>query len=182
MPKEFLMPQLVEIGVLGRPHGIRGEIRVQYYAGSFDLLNGAVFLRAGSGPARPASIAGRRMHQGQPVIALEGVTDRTAAESLRGQALLIAEDRLPPAEGNEHYLHAIIGFSVKEKKSGAMLGVLDHVLFYGGQETWAILAENGSEILLPAIPDFVDAIDEASRLILVSPPEGLVELYTTGAR
>ncbi len=176
------MPRLVEIGVLGRPHGIRGEIRVQYYAESFDLLNGAVFLRANLGPARPASIAGWRMHRGQPVITLEGVNDRASAEAVRGQALLISEDRLPPVEENEHYLHTIIGFKVIEKASGATLGTLDHVLFYGGQETWAILAEDGNEILLPSIPDFVDAIDEEARLILVSPPAGLVELYTEGAR
>ena len=35
---------LVEIGTLARPHGIRGEIRVNYYADSLELLRGQTLL------------------------------------------------------------------------------------------------------------------------------------------
>ena len=48
---------LVEIGMLARPHGIRGEIRVNYYADSLELLRGdVVYLQAGNKPPRKMEI------------------------------------------------------------------------------------------------------------------------------
>lgn len=58
---------LVEIGTLARPHGIRGEIRVNYYADSLELLRGdVVYLQAGNKPPRKMEIDTIRMHQGTP--------------------------------------------------------------------------------------------------------------------
>ena len=60
---------LVEIGTLARPHGIRGEIRVNYYADSLELLRGdVVYLQAGNKPPRKMEIDTVRMHQGTPLI------------------------------------------------------------------------------------------------------------------
>ena len=87
---------LVEIGTLARPHGIRGEIRVNYYADSLELLRGdVVYLQAGNKPPRKMEIDTVRMHQGMPLIRFVEAPDRTAAEFLRGQTLLIPESALP---------------------------------------------------------------------------------------
>ncbi len=171
------MPQLVEIGVLARPHGIRGEVCVHYFATSPKLLQGELYAQAGNLPPRPIRVTGLRMHHGQPIVTIEGVPDRSGAEMLRGQRLLIPEEVLPPTEEDEHYIYELIEYEVFDKTSEARLGRLDHVLFYGEQETWVILDDAKKEILLPAVPQFVDSIDDNTRRILVSPPEGLLELY-----
>ena len=139
---------LVEIGTLARPHGIRGEIRVNYYADSLELL-----------------------------IRFVEAPDRTAAEFLRGQTLLIPESALPELDEDEVYLHDMLGLSVVLDATGQKLGVLDHVLFHGEQEIWAILTPEGKEILLPAVPEFVADIDLDTEVIRITPPEGLLELY-----
>ena len=157
---------LVEIGTLARPHGIRGEIRVNYYADSLELLRGdVVYLQAG------------RMHQGTPLIRFVEAPDRTAAEFLRGQTLLIPESALPELDEDEVYLHDMLGLSVVLDATGQKLGVLDHVLFHGEQELWSILTPEGKEILLPAVPEFVADIDLDTEIIRITPPEGLLELY-----
>ena len=124
---------LVEIGTLARPHGIRGEIRVNYYADSLELL--------------------------------------------RGQTLLIPESALPELDEDEVYLHDMLGLSVVLDATGQKLGVLDHVHFHGEQELWSILTQEGKEILLPAVPEFVADIDLDTEIIRITPPEGLLELY-----
>ena len=169
---------LVEIGTLARPHGIRGEIRVNYYADSLELLRGdVVYLQAGNKPPRKMEIDTVRMHQGTPLIRFVEAPDRTAAEFLRGQTLLIPESALPELDEDEVYLHDMLGLSVVLDATGQKLGVLDHVLFHGEQELWSILTPEGKEILLPAVPEFVADIDLDTEIIRITPPEGLLEPY-----
>ena len=182
---------LVEIGMLARPHGIRGEIRVNYYADSLELLRGdVVYLQAGNKPPRKMEIDTVRMHQGTPLIRFVEAPDRTAAEFLRGQTLLIPESALPELDEDEVYLHDMLGLSVVLDATGQKLGVLDHVLFPAGQEIWSIRAyregeyapgdpgrASGHEILFPAVPEFVADIDLDTEIIRITPPEGLLELY-----
>lgn len=103
--------------------------------------------------------------------------DRTAAEFLRGQTLLIPESALPELDEDEVYLHDMLGLSVVLDATGQKLGVLDHVLFHGEQELWSILTPEGKDILLPAVPEFVADIDLDTEIIRITPPEGLLELY-----
>lgn len=169
---------LVEIGTLTRPHGIQGELRIDYYADSLDLLKGEnVFLQAGNRPPRRVHVAGVRLHQGTPLIRFAEASDRTQAEFLRGQTLLVPESVLPELGDDEVYLHDMIGLKIILDATGEELGVLDHVLFNGEQETWSILSADGREIFLPAVPEFVKDIDLDHEVIRVTPPEGLLELY-----
>ena len=137
-----------------------------------------------------------RYWQGRLILRLDGVDDRSAAELLRGQELLIEGARLPEADEDEAYLHDMIDLPVfvREGEDGARpLGVLDHVLFPAGQEIWSIRAyregeyapgdpgrASGHEILFPAVPEFVEDIDLDAGRILVAPPAGLLELYAPG--
>lgn len=95
-----------------------------------------------------------RYWQGRLILRLDGVDDRSAAELLRGQELLIEGARLPEADEDEAYLHDMIDLPVfvREGEDGARpLGVLDHVLFPAGQEIWSIRAYREGEYA-PAIP------------------------------
>lgn len=170
------MRDYVEMGVLGRPHGIRGEIRVNWYGETLDALSGTIWLQAGKQPPRQVVVSHVRVQQDMPVIQIEGVADRTVAETLRGQSILAPVEALPPTE-DEIYLHELLGLRVVLHDSGKDLGVLDHVLFHGEQEVWSILTPDGKEVLLPAVPEFVPHIDPDAGIIRIAPPHGLLELY-----
>lgn len=167
----------VILGRLTRPHSIRGEIRVDYYADSPLLLEKPLFLRAGEGAVRPVTVASWRTWRDQIIIRLEGVADRSAAEMLRGQELLIDAAHLPEADPDEPYLHELFGLSVVLTATGESVGVLEDVLFPAGQELWSIKSAGGHEILFPAVPEFVDRIDIEAGRILITPPQGLFDLY-----
>ncbi len=178
MAERTIPSDLVEIGTLARPHGIRGEVRVNYYADSPDLLRGGnVYLQAGNRPPRKVEVDTLRMHQGTPLVRFVEAPDRTTAEFLRGQTLLVPEASLPELDEDEVYLHDMLGLSVVLDATGEQLGTLDHVLFHGEQEVWSILTPDGKEILLPAVPEFVADIDLDAEIIRIAPPEGLLELY-----
>lgn len=169
--------EFIEVGTLLRPHGLKGEIRVALYADSPDSLKGGIYLQSGNRPPRPATITSLRFHQGRLTVTLEGVEDRNGAEALRGQTVLVPAAALPEPGPEEIYLYRLLGIPITLQATGEELGILDHVLFHGDQEIWAIRTPSGKEILFPAVPDFVDLIDLEAGIIRISPPPGLIELY-----
>ncbi len=167
----------IEIGLVGRPHGLRGEVGVDFWAESPELLRGTLWLRPGRGAPRPHTVAAVRRHQGRPLVLFEGIADRSAAETLRGMHVLVPKDRLPEPAEDEVYLHELLGLRVLLHDTGTALGTLDDVQMPGGQEVWSIRTADGKEVLLPAVEEFVASIDLDAREVRITPPPGLLELY-----
>ena len=174
---------LVVLGRLAKPHGVKGDIRVDYYADSADLLDKPLMLRAGRFAPRPIRVRDWHLWKDQLILGIEGCNDRSAAEQLRGQELLIDASFLPEPEEDEPYLRDLIGLSVR-LEDGTIVGELEDVDFPAGQEMWVIRApeeSGGYEILFPAVPEFVRDIDLSEGTATIAPPEGLLDLYREGA-
>ena len=174
---------LVVLGRLTKPHGVKGDIRVDYYADSADLLDKPLMLRAGRFAPRPIRVREWHLWKDQLILGIEGCNDRSAAEQLRGQELLIDASFLPEPEEDEPYLRDLIGLSVR-LEDGTLVGELEDIDFPAGQEMWVIRApeeDGGHEILVPAVPEFVLDIDLSAQTATIAPPEGLLDLYREGA-
>lgn len=174
---------LVVLGRLIKPHGIKGEIRVDYYAESPELLDCPLMLRAGRFAPRPVRIREWHLWKDQLILSIEGCGDRSAAERFRGQELLIDESFLPEAEDDEPYLRDLIGLQAC-LESGEPVGEIEDIDVPAGQEIWTIRAPEsagGHEILLPAVPEFVLDIDLEAGKAVIAPPEGLLDLYRGSA-
>lgn len=179
----FRMKDFIEVGCIVKAHGIRGEVCIDYNADSPDLLRGSVYL-APAGPGRAApkrySLKNMRMHQGRPLLTLEGVPHRTAAELLRGQRVFIPEDRLPELEPDEIYMSELPGLEVMARgEDGRLgpLGTLTRADIQAGQELWTITTPEGREVLFPATGEFVESIDMDENRVVIAPPPGLLEIY-----
>ena len=174
---------LVVLGRIIKPHGVKGDMRVDYYADSADLLEKPLMLRAGRFAPRPVRIRDWHLWKDQLILGIEGCNDRSAAEQLRGQELLIDASFLPEPDDDEPYLRDLIGLSVR-LEDGTLVGELEDVDFPAGQEMWSIRApesEGGYEILFPAVPAFVLDIDLSAGTVTIAPPEGLLDLYREGS-
>lgn len=168
--------QLLAMGRVGRPHGIKGEIGVDW-AGEFIPKAGqVVFLQAGDSDPEPWKIAASRNHNGKLLLTLEGVADRTKADSLKGRTVLLPRESLPEPAEDEAFVQDLPGFAI-HLPDGQALGILDRVEFPAGQMVWAILDQDGKEILFPAYPDFIKSIDKSQRKAVIDPPPGLLEIY-----
>ena len=171
VPEGFVL-----LGVVARPHGIRGELAVDWYAeanpGDFPRL---WLCRRGEEP-RAVALAASRQHKGRPLVTLEGVTSRDEAEALRGAALCVPRADLPAPPEGEVYLADLMGADVV-LPDGSRLGRLDHVELPAGREVWAIRTDDGREILFPAQADFIRSFDLAGRKVCIDPPPGLLDVY-----
>jgi 16S rRNA processing protein RimM len=169
---------LVLVGGVAKAHGIRGEIRIVSHAESPSLFGRvpALFLRDGSRPPRSFGVRSWREHQGDVLLILEGIDDRDKAEALRGREVLVREEDLPDLDEGEHYLYQMLGCRVI-LEDGTEVGVLENFFENGDQDTWIIVNGAGTEILLPAVPEFVLDVDLDAEVITIDPPEGLLDLY-----
>lgn len=169
---------LVVVGRVAKPHGIRGELCMDCHAESPLLFKGLKHVWLAEPGKRPLrlELASSRPHQGRVLLILKAIPDRTAAEGLRGMDVLVREADLPELDDDEFYMHEILGFAV-EDESGADLGVLDNFLENAEQFTWVIKHPSGREIMLPAVDAFVVDINAEAGRIVVAPPEGLLDIY-----
>ncbi len=178
------------IGLITRPHGIKGEVCVQYYADSLFLLKAPIFLISQDDDIIEVKERKYKQAKDHVILSLDFCKDRNKAEELRNYEIcidpIIMRDFLHKhtpssnlSKGEEVFVFELIGLDVYtvDNDTKKILGVLKNIDFMGGQEIWHIYNEDNKEILFPAVPDFVNEINIKERYINITPPEGLIELY-----
>jgi 16S rRNA processing protein RimM len=161
------------VGVIGRPHGVRGLVRVVSYTadpadlGSYGPLSDArgreYGLRwRGAGIAELSEIV-----DGKAVP----IADRDAAGRLTNTELFIDRNRLPPAEEDEFYLADLIGLAAEDQQ-GSALGRVAAIHDYGAGASLEIEWETAAPLIVPFTKVCVPVIDiPAGRLTVVPPTE-----------
>ena len=146
--------RLVELGVVGRPHGVRGEVRVFLHNSGSDILQTVeqVLIESEEGSPRSFGIASVRDAGKHQLVGLVGVTSRDAAEQLKGARLLLPRDQLPRLEEGELYVDDLIGLEVMCENR--VLGTVRESREQGGIEVLTVAAE-GEEIEIPLVERYV---------------------------
>ncbi len=166
------MPEtLILLGVVGRPHGVRGLVRVHSYTATPADL-------AGYGPLRDDG--GRRwtlVWKGEGIAELRdaagrAVADRSAAERLVNMRLHIERDRLPPPEEDEFYLADLVGLQAV-RRDGAALGRVAAVHDYGGGTSLEVVGQ-GAPLLVPFTRAAVPEVDVAAGRVVIEPPDEVI--------
>ena len=164
---------LVLLGIVGAPHGVRGEVRIKTFTGDPLAIAGYGPLTDSKG--RSFEISDIRPAKEVVVARLKGVATREAAEALNGVELFVARDKLPAAEDEDEFLQAdLIGCSVVGP-DGVPLGTVSTVENYGAGDLLDIETPDGRSVLMPFTKAFAPRIDIAARRIEAEPPAGLFE-------
>ncbi|WP_062054518.1 ribosome maturation factor RimM [Aquimarina longa] len=108
-------------------------------------------------------------------VKFEDVDSEEDADDLMKTELYLPLTLLPKLEGDQFYFHEIIGFTVMDIVFGEV-GVIKAVNDSTAQALFEI-DRNGTEILIPMNDEFINKIDRVSKTIIVSTPEGLIDLY-----
>ena len=165
------------LGRILRPHGVRGELLVQAltdYPERVEIL--LVVYLAGDASGSDAvgyTVEGVRRHRRRLILRLEGVRDRTQAETLRQAWVLVALVEIVPLEEGEFYLFQLIGLEVVTT-SGEVLGVLREVIETGANDVYVVRGDTRGEVLIPAVPHVVRRVDLDAGRVTVELPEGLL--------
>lgn len=164
------------IGILAAPQGLRGEMTVKSFDDTprwVDALS-SVFVFKRQGPVEMQIEAIRRQGR-EIIIKLQGVDDRDTAEKLRGCELRLPESELPPLDEDEFYADSLVGFTVKNRESDAVLGTVKEVVTGNGNDFLEVAsAATGELVLVPFQTVFVPDVDVPNQTVRVT---GLDELF-----
>ena len=162
--------ELVNIGRITSAVGLRGEVRVT--GNSENLKEGKVLLLRRGKQEIDTTCAAVRYQKNSPVIRIQGVSDRNAAEELRGYEVFIRATDLDELPEGEHYVMDIIGYTVHDLATDRTVGVLRDVIQNTAQNVLDIEGEGGKQILIPAVDAFMRGIDDENETINVELIEG----------
>jgi 16S rRNA processing protein RimM len=107
-------------------------------------------------------------------LTLEGIDSELHADELTGKELYLPLSFLPELPDDQYYLHELPGMQVEDEELGP-LGQVDKVLEYTKNPLLQIWRD-GTEVLIPIIPDFIIKVEKDKKIIRVNLPEGLVEV------
>ena len=154
----------VLLGEIGRPHGVRGLVRLHAFTedprtlGSYGPLSDATGSRRFAVTPMPGGI-GR----------IEGVADRDAAARLTGTKLYVERDRLPPPADPDEFLLCDLEGLLAFAEDGTALGTVRSVEEYGAGP-FLVIEDAGAERLLPFTKAVVPVVDVAGGRVVVVPP------------
>ena len=139
-----------------------------------------------------AKIKRVRYQKDKPVVKLEGIEDRNAAEAVRGMEVSIRACDLEELPEGEHYVRDLIGFTVvdvaagdevdkKTKRtvpgvnSGVVVGTLKDVIQNTAQSILEVETDEGKTVLIPAVDQFLKEIDDEEGVIKVELIPGFID-------
>ena len=168
------MKQYLETAKIVATHGIRGEVRCQYFCDSAEFLCEFEELFLDKKGEKPVEITRAYPHKNVVIMKLEGVDTVEDAQKLIGKTLYMNRDDVELDEG-VYFIQDIIGLTVKDIESGEVYGKISDVYQNGATDVYSIKKENGRELMFPYIDEVVKKIDIEAGEMLIKPLEGLFD-------
>ena len=137
-------------------HGVTGEVRLKVFDDDLSVhrvFNGGALTLKSVRPGNNGAIA-----------RFVEVTDRNAADALRGTELTVSRDALPPLGEGEYYHADLIGLAALAK-DGTVLGTVATVENLGAGDVLEIERPDGKRFMVPMRPEAVPAWDEKTLTI-----------------
>jgi len=107
------------------------------------------------------------------VFGFERIENVQDAEALVGLEVGVPEDELASLEEGEYYYHQLVGLQVVDER-GTFLGRVVGVMETKGHDLYAVDTGTGREFFLPAVDEIIRTIDVSRGIMVVDPPEGLM--------
>jgi 16S rRNA processing protein RimM len=167
----------VVVGVVGRAHGVRGEVAVSVRTDEPERRFAPGQVLRVEDEARVLTVRSARDHSGRLLVAFAEITDRTGAESLRGIRLVtdVPAAELPSAEG-EFYDRQLIGLQVRSAES-IPLGTVTGVVHLPAQDVLEVDVD-GVIRLVPFVTALVPHVDLLEGYLQLADVAGLVDDLT----
>jgi 16S rRNA processing protein RimM len=166
----------VPLAVVGRPHGVRGELRAHPFDRDSDLLLelDEVLVRFVTGERKgeehEVSIDGARGTNDAILIKLHAVDDRNAAEDLRGAQLCVKRRDFPPIEDGEFYACDVVGARVIAHDEE--IGVLKELMTYPSVDVFLVEGVRG-RWEIPVVEAYIESVDVEAGVVRIRTLEGL---------
>lgn len=166
---------LAQVGFVFGAYGVAGWVRIRPFSEDADALLAVKTWWIDKPSLHDVDVKQCKLHGGDVVAQLVGVTDRDVAEALKGAAVSVPRSRFPALSDDEFYWTELIGLDV-ENLQGEHLGTVTDMMSNGPQSilriTAAVAEDANPEVaaqerLIPFVDAFIIKVDKAARKITV---------------
>lgn len=162
----------IKIGRIVNAVALRGEVKVYNYSGykeRYEELDRIIV------EGKEYEIEKVRYQQQMVILKLAGVNDRNAAEAMKNKDVFITEEDLQELPEDTFYIRDLIGLNVVDAESGDVIGKLKDVLQPSNQDVYVVKRAEGSDVLIPAVSEFIKEVNVAEGFVKVHVIEGMIE-------
>jgi 16S rRNA processing protein RimM len=160
----------IVVGRITKANGLKGELAIDVRSDNPDRFVPGTTLFLGDG--RRLTIERAHRHGRRLLLTFEEAKDRTSAERLQGELLLIPESWLPALPEGEYWPFQLEGCAVITE-AGRQLGTVAEVVPNPANDLWVARDPEGVETLIPALRDVIVTVDVAGKRIVVRDVPGL---------
>lgn len=171
----------IRIGRVMRAHGLLGELEVRPdWSDSRGLLDASqVVLESAEGRRQVFEVTRARQTPKGTLMLLAGVSDRNAAEALRGQTVSVPRGALPSLAEGEYYLCDLVGLSVSG--TDGPIGHVVEVQMYPSVDAIVIETPAGERLEQPLLDEWVERVDLREGHITLASQDALIEVPRAAA-
>lgn len=165
------------LGKIVKKHSFKGEVVIKLDTDEPELYKNmeSVFVNLGNNLI-PFFIEHSLLSRGTMLrVKFEDVSSEADAEAILKSDVYLPISLLPELSGDKFYYHEVIGFTIVDTNFGKV-GTITSINDISAQPLFEI-DQNGREIFIPMIDNFIKKVDRKNKIIEVETPEGLIQLY-----
>lgn len=167
------MTERVTVGRIGRAHGLAGELFVRPESDVPERFRAGAVFATDETPPRELEVRSSRTHNQRLLVAFVGISDRTAAEALRGVGLTIDISDRRQLAVDEFWPDELVGLAVRDS-AGRRVGMVTGVETGGPQDRLVVHTDDGRQGVVPFVRDLVPEVDIPGGWVVVDFVEGLL--------
>ena len=167
-----------QLGYITGTHGLSGEVHLFLDTdrpGNYKNLESVFLLQKGEATLIPFFVKSLKIKGDKAIVKFEEISSKDQARKLRGSALYLPLDHLPPLDGEDFYFHELVNWKVIDVQLGE-LGFIVSV-YHQSSQILLVMDYQDHEVLIPYTEEIVRGIDREHQQVRVSLPDGLLEVY-----
>ena len=165
--------EVYKIGVIGKAHGVKGELSIQIDDDVFDRVDAEYLVLKLDGIFVPFFMEEYRFKSDSVALAkFEGVDTQERARELTGVEVYFPRELAEQDEEAELSYAALVGYTLIDNNSGKPVGTIAYV----DEQTINIMFELEDGRLIPASEELIVDVDQKNRTITLDIPEGILDL------
>ena len=173
--KEYILEELLKVGIITTTHGIRGEVKVFPTTDDperfLDLEY--VFLDTGR-EKKKLTIQSVKFFKQFVILKFKGINNINDIEKYKRCSLFVDRENAVELEEDEYFIADMIGMNVLTE-DGEIFGTLKDVIETGANDVYVINSKKHGEVLIPAIKECILDVNVKEGKMLVHLMDGLIE-------
>ncbi len=165
--------QRICLGIITGARGIRGEVRIRTFTERPENIGEYGPLTDETGTVT-FKLSEPKPIKGGVAVLIEGVTDRSGAENLKGTHLYMGRDSLPELVSEEFYHTDLVGMRATSE-NGENFGTVAAVHDFGAGDILEIDRDHKASLFIPFSRDMVPLVDIENNSLVLIAPSGLID-------